>query len=257
MEIGGDLGDGLKECKLRREGIGMDKNEKDNNLGGRSFPWGILLGFLGTVLVAYLGYLSTRSQIELPIRATQTAAANSAFSPLPGSSTASHIEAIPISIEDFPGEIFNFSGNGGYSELHVIHGANDDFDYLFYYNMPETGDAYAGIFFRFTPTVNFTEFAFLQLIVSFGDENAVCEIYLEDQVGGKSYIALWNNKLVNASEDARIEVEGNNRVFTIPLAGNFLDVPNKQSIAGIGISINTTVIRGSHSCTIQEIDLLK
>ena len=162
-----------------------------------------------------------------------------------------------ISIEDFPGEIFNFSGNSGYAELHVIRKASDDFDYLFYYRMPESGDGYAGIFFRFTPTVNFTEFASLQATVSFGDENAICEIYLEDQDGRKSYIALWNNKLVNASADARIEIEGNNRIFTIPIAGNFLDVPNKQSIAGIGISINTNVLRGSHSCTIQRLYLLK
>jgi hypothetical protein len=162
-----------------------------------------------------------------------------------------------ISIEEFPGEIFNFSGNSGYAELHVIRKANDDFDYLFYYRMPESGDGYAGIFFRFTPTVNFTDFAFLQVTVSFGDENAICEIYLEDQDSRKSYVALWNNKLVNASADARIEIDGNNRVFTIPIADNFLDVPNKQSIAGIGISINTNVLRGSHSCTIQQIYLLK
>lgn len=236
----------------------MDKNEKDNKPDGRSFPWGILLGFLGTVLVAYLGYLGTRSQTELPIQATQTAAAHSLFpTPLDSSNASQITESILISIGDFPGEIFNFSGNGGYGELHVIHRTNDDFDYLFSYIMPQTEDSYAGIFFRFTPTVNFTEFAFLQVTVSFGDENAVCEIYLEDQAGGKSYIALWNNKLVNASEDARMEIEGNNRVFTIPIANNFLNVPNKQSIAGIGISINTNVIRGSHSCTIQEIYLLK
>jgi hypothetical protein len=243
---------------LKEEGIAMDKNEKDNRPDGRSFPWGILLGFLGTVLVAYLGYLGTRSQFELPIQATQTAAANSPFLTTMDSSNASQAtESIPISIEDFPGEIFNFSGNGGYSELHVIHRANNDFDYLFHYIMPESGEGYAGIFFRFTPTVNFTEFMFLHVVVSFGDENAVCEIYLEDQDRKKSYVAMWNNKLVNASKDARMEIDGNKRVFTIPIASNFLDGPNKQSIAGIGISINANVLSGSHSCTIQQIYLLK
>lgn len=211
----------------------------------------IILILVVLTIITVLAFFQGRkiSILGYEIEAAPTSQAN----PLPLTIPDSNL----IPIENFPGEIFNFSGNGGYSELHVINRANDDFDYLFYYNMPQTGDGYAGIFFRFTPTVNFTEFAFLQVTVSFGDENAVCEIYLEDQVGEKSYIALWNNKLVNASEDARMEIEGNNRVFTIPIAGNFLAVPDKQSIAGIGISINANVIRGSHSCTIQQVYLLK
>lgn len=217
-----------------------------------------IIGVVGVITTGYFSYRAGTAQLEIPIKATQTAEANSLSLATPDFGNASKItNSIPISIEDYPGEIFSFSGNGGYGELRVIRKENDDLDYLFNYVMPESGDGYAGIFFRFIPTVNFTEFASLQVTVSFGDESAICEIYLEDQVGGKSYIALWNNKLVNASADARMEMEGNNRVFTIPIASNFMDVPNKQSIAGIGFSINTNVIRGSHNCTIQQIYLLK
>ena len=42
-----------------------------------SFPWKEFLTFLGAVLVAYFGYLGIRSQIEIPIKATQTAEARS------------------------------------------------------------------------------------------------------------------------------------------------------------------------------------
>jgi len=235
-------------------------------LRNRNLTWTILivivliLAVLTVITVLAFAQGRKVSIFGLEIEAVPTNQANSVSytSTPPASNNLVQItDPSPRSIEDFPGEIFNFSSNSGYGELHVIHRANDDFDYLFYYNMPQSGDGYAGIFFRFTPTVNFTDFASLQVTVSFGDENAICEIYLEDQVGRKSYIALWNNKLVNASADARMEIEGNHRVFTIPIAGNFLDVPNKQSIAGIGISINTNVIRGSHSCTIQQIYLLK
>lgn len=48
----------------------MDKDEKTN---GRSVPWKEILAFLGVVLVAYIGYLGTRSQVEIPIQTTQTA----------------------------------------------------------------------------------------------------------------------------------------------------------------------------------------
>lgn len=36
-------------------------------------PWKELLSFIGIVLAAYIGYLGIRSQIEIPIQATQTA----------------------------------------------------------------------------------------------------------------------------------------------------------------------------------------
>jgi hypothetical protein len=49
----------------------MGKNEKSTS----EFPWKELLSFLGVVLVAYLGYLGIRSQIQIPIQATQTAEA--------------------------------------------------------------------------------------------------------------------------------------------------------------------------------------
>ncbi len=40
-----------------------------------TFPWKELLAFLGVILAAYIGYLGIRSQIEIPIQATQTAEA--------------------------------------------------------------------------------------------------------------------------------------------------------------------------------------
>jgi len=217
-----------------------------------------IIGVVGVIMTGYFSYKAGTAQLEIPLRATQTAEANSLSLSTPEFSNTNQItESTSISIEDFPGEIFSFSGNGGYGELRVIRKENDDLDYLFNYDMPESGDGYAGIFFRFTPTINFTEFSSLELTISFSDENAICEIYLEDQIGGKSYITLANNKLDNASEDARMEVEGIKRVFTIPIAGNFLNVPDKQSIAGIGISVNTNHISGSHSCTVQQIYLLE
>lgn len=161
------------------------------------------------------------------------------------------------SIEDFPGEFYSFSGNGGFGQLSIINKEKNDFDYRFYYDMPQEGEGYAGIFFAFTPTRNLAEFTSLQVTISFGDENAICEIYLQGQDERKSYITLRNNQIINASDDARMEIEGENRIFTIPLTNNFLNLPHKQSIAGIGVSINTSHIEGAHNCTIHDVYLLK
>ena len=54
-----------------------------------------------------------------------------------------------------------------------------------------------------------------------------------------------------------MEIEGTDRIFTIPLENNFLDLPSKQSIEGVGFGINSTQVEGAHSCTVQEIVLEK
>ncbi len=51
----------------------MSQNDKQSS---KDLPWKEILAFLGTVLVAYLGYLGIRSQIEIPIQYTQTAQVN-------------------------------------------------------------------------------------------------------------------------------------------------------------------------------------
>ena len=51
----------------------MGQNDKSPSY---AFPWKEILGVISVVLVAYIGYLGIRSQIEIPIQATQTAQAN-------------------------------------------------------------------------------------------------------------------------------------------------------------------------------------
>jgi hypothetical protein len=46
----------------------IDKASPTNPL-----PWKEILAFLGMILAAYIGYLGVRSQVEIPIQATQTA----------------------------------------------------------------------------------------------------------------------------------------------------------------------------------------
>jgi hypothetical protein len=52
----------------------MSQSDKASSTGG--FPWKELLVLLGVLITAYFGYLGIRSQIEIPIHATQTAEAN-------------------------------------------------------------------------------------------------------------------------------------------------------------------------------------
>lgn len=51
----------------------MSQSDKISSTGG--FPWKEILILLGVLITAYFGYLGIRSQIEIPIHATQTAEA--------------------------------------------------------------------------------------------------------------------------------------------------------------------------------------
>jgi len=51
----------------------MGQSEKSSSKS--AIPWKEILSFTGMLLAAYIGYLGIRSQIEIPIRATQTAEA--------------------------------------------------------------------------------------------------------------------------------------------------------------------------------------
>ena len=60
--------------------MAKDKDKKPDD--GHSFPWKEFLAFLGVVVAAYIGFLGIRSQITIPIQATQTAEAKGSAIPL-------------------------------------------------------------------------------------------------------------------------------------------------------------------------------
>lgn len=172
-----------------------------------------------------------------------------------------NVDADFAAIEDWPGEFFSYS-HDAYGGLNVVRKLDGDLDYRFSYDVASGAESYAGIYFYFSPTRDLTEYAALQVTMSFSDDNAICELYLQDQQEKQSYITLGNSRFDNASDDARMERQGSNRVFTIPLNNNFMvsiDASefNKQSTAGLGFGVNGSKISGLHSCTIQDILFLK
>jgi hypothetical protein len=71
----------------------MGRNKKTTS---NEFPWKEILGFLGVVITAYVGYLGIRSQTEIPITATQTAESMSTSTQqMPASTNTPHIVDMP------------------------------------------------------------------------------------------------------------------------------------------------------------------
>ncbi|MCB0029487.1 MAG: hypothetical protein KDE28_16345 [Anaerolineales bacterium] len=162
-----------------------------------------------------------------------------------------------ILVSELPGRVFAFSGADGWGELGIIRNVGQDIDYILDYEMPIEGEGYAGMFFQFSPTVDLSQTHALQVTMEFGDKDAVCELYLQDQSEARSNVVLGNDLFMNASADANMQVDGKLRIFTIPLAGNFQDISSYQSIEGIGISVNAANIAGRHQCIVRDMRLLK
>ena len=182
----------------------------------------------------------------------------------PPTPTSQSIDTNKVAIEDFQGEVYSYSSRDvfAYGELKVIRNPDGDLDYRLYYEVLPDADSWAGIFFYFSPTQDLTQFKNLQVTINFSDEQARCGIFLQDLHDRKSFIILGNNRFDNASDDAQMVIQGNNRIFTIPLASNFLqDVDsnplNKQSISGVGFGMDGSEISGEYNCTIQEVSFLR
>lgn len=86
--------------------------QSDKSSSTNTFPWKEILAFLGTVLVAYFGYLGARSQIEIPIHATQTAEAKltSVAQKTPESTSAVQPPSISITATLIPQSLNNLNG---------------------------------------------------------------------------------------------------------------------------------------------------
>jgi hypothetical protein len=69
------VGRSLAKQKDNSSSIGLRMGQSDKTSSTSAFPWKEFLAFLGVILAAYIGYLGIRSQIEIPIKATQTAEA--------------------------------------------------------------------------------------------------------------------------------------------------------------------------------------
>jgi hypothetical protein len=216
-------------------------NRRLNILTYSMLVLGLLIGVLASVLFMYI------------------------FRPALGSAT---YPEIGTPIESIAEQIISFDGNArgelGQGRLAVIWNQGTDTDYRLEYSIPSESDpdkqAFAGLYFSFSPTEDITRFKTISTTLSFSSNVSQCSIYLQDQSGIQSYVRLSNEGVKGTGNGVTfMPVQGTQRyTFIIPVEGNFIDVPlNKGSIAGIGFGVNKDFVSGEHSCTIHEVILLE
>jgi len=120
--------------------------------------------------------------------------------------------------------------------------------YRLEYDLPQDGDAYAGVVLWFPEPRDLTGYNFIELTISFGDDQARCTLFIKDSFGGKNSVILGDGDIVRAKVEEQ--------TIQIPLKTYFPSVARK-SVREIDLDVNSLVVTGKHSFTVSRIQFRK
>jgi hypothetical protein len=235
------------------------------------------------IVVGYFSYSAGVNAVLIPLRATQTAEARQTPA-LPTAQTSLTLSTQQVStptaqvvtvtqviqvtptadmntmpIESLPlyvvayGDSDNLdTANRGSARLTVSYDAEAGIDYIVDYSLPDSGEGNAGIAFKFFEPYDvrgydLAGYKFIEVAISFGDEQAGCELFIKD-VSDKTDAVLLNNNVVNLSQQ--------NGAIRLTLSDDF-DAVNLKVIKEIGCNAKTAFSQGKHVFTITGIRFIK
>ena len=158
------------------------------------------------------------------------------LTPSPTNSGILPIESFPLQVVAYEGKDNLADPSAGSNKLKVIYDADVGTSYIVDYSLPDSGKGNAGIAFKFSELQDLTKYKFIEVTISFSDEQAKCELFMKDNTDTTDAVRLSNN-VVNAR---------------IALSTNY-DAVNRKFIKEIGCHVGTDFSRGIHTFTIQGI----
>ncbi|NBD35341.1 MAG: hypothetical protein GVY30_05015 [Chloroflexi bacterium] len=120
--------------------------------------------------------------------------------------------------------------------------------YDLYYQMGQDGEAYAGIALQFQEPQDLTAYNYIELTISFGDQQSRCELFIKDGFGGKNSVVLGDGKFVEAQREAQ--------TVRIPLETYFPSISRKL-VREIDLNVNNYLVTGDHSFRVSDIKFTK
>jgi len=159
------------------------------------------------------------------------------------------IERAPVSAGLYEGVKDPQIGKGTGS-LEVTSATLDDqiaTSYKLYYSIPKDGDAYAGISLWFSEPQDLTEYKYIELTISFGDNQARCRLFIKDSFTGYGFVMLGDGNIVSAKQDEQ--------TIKIPLK-SFSSISRKL-VKDLDFDVNGDFVRGDNSFTVSNIRFLK
>jgi hypothetical protein len=168
-------------------------------------------------------------------------------------------ESKVVSIEEIPFKVFAYGGvnepNGGQGSgtLTLVRNGITSTEYYLDYYLPDEGDGYAGLAFRFLDSQDWTPYEFVEVTISFEDKEASCDFGVRDITGEVGYVRLGGS---DPSSDIALTISGKQQTAKIPLATNFKSV-NQKVVYELIFNTDSYFTRGRHMFKISSIKLLK
>ena len=241
----------------------------------KSSLWPAIIGVVGVIIGAALGYFGTRTNANAQIRVSQenanaqataaredasaqmTNVAVSVYGPIFATQTA-EAKITPVNtpiapnkvdtlaIEDIPQKVFVFAGNnspdGGWGAFSVIYDIEHNLNYRMEYSLPEDKYGYAGMAFQFPKGYNLSEFEAIKFTILFRVPTDEMDLFIKDISDNNNSIHITGNG--DEQMDLRFE-------FT-----NFSNI-NFNAVKEIGVLANTEFSTGSHEVWIKNVHFVK
>jgi hypothetical protein len=168
------------------------------------------------------------------------------------------IERKVFSIEEIPVKVFAYGGvnesqGQGSGTLTLVRNGITGTEYSLEYFLPDEGDGYAGLAFRFLDPQDWTPYEFVEVTVSFEDPEASCDFGIRDIADKIGYVRLGGG---NPTSGIDLTISGNQQTAKIPLATSF-EAVNRKVVHELIFNADSYFIRGRHILKIISIKLLK
>ena len=159
------------------------------------------------------------------------------------------IEKAPVSAGLYEG-VKDPATGGGAGYLEVTSALSDEqiaTSYKLYYSIPKDGEAYAGISMWFSEPQDLSEYQFIELTISFGDDQARCRLFIKDSFEGYGVVTLGDGDIVSANKSEQ--------TIKIPLK-SFASL-SRKFVKKLDFDVNSSFVRGENSFTVSKIRFLK
>jgi hypothetical protein len=216
-----------------------------NNSNNRAIIIVAIIGAIATITAAFLSYRAGVDQVMIPITTTQTAVAKQTPT----------IDSVSIQEMPFSAIPYTFGNDAATASSSLfIHNGESGMDYQLKYSVPQTGDAYAGLYFSFDDSENLENFKFVEVTVSFEDDNTSFDMFMKDITKPWNVTTIRIGKTANYPNDVKVTQTDDDYKITIPLS--MFTPLDLKAVKEVGFSVST-LSSGVGSFTVKKLEFIK
>lgn len=209
-----------------------------------------VIGAVGLIIAAYLGYVATIKSTSLPIEATQTANALSGTTTEPNQQYVA-LETMGISAAPFSGQNYPELGDSTAS-LSTVRGNNDATQYWLDYEISSSGKpSQAGLEFKFQNLQSLVAYKYVDFTIDFVIPDTQAGFYIENENENGKGDAVTLSRNMDTENVIVTHLENEKYRFQIALE-RFTDT-NMSNVSEFGIYVNNNLLVGKGKIMIEDI----